>query len=408
MNKAIIHIDGDSFFAACEIALDPKLKGRPVVTGQERGIATAMSKEAKALGIHRGMPVYQIRKLYPQVVIVNSNYHSYGIFAQRMYTIVRRYSDDVEEYSIDECFGLLRQGFEGQADIIKTAGLIKKALQDDLGITFSVGLAPTKVLAKVASKWNKPDGFTVIEPESISNFLKEMEIGKVWGIGPQTSHALQRMGVKTALNFIEKPERWVKAELASPMLATWYELRGKTVYSVHSGPEEDQASIQKTRSFTPPSTDKDFLFSELSKNVESACARARSQKLTPRKIYYFLKTQEFRYHRFEISLVAPTQEPNELLEHIKATFNAVYRPRTLYRSTGVTLGSLVPQLAIQNDLFGEVLEKRSWRGVFKTVDTIDRRYGSRSVVLGSSLKALTRRRDRPERHLDIPYMGEVA
>src|SRR5437868_5508949 len=99
MQRAIVHIDGDGFFASCEIALNPKLKGKPVVTGQERGIATAMSPEAKKLGISRGMPVFKIRQLYPEAIVVNSNYHTYGMFAQRMYDIVRRFTDKVEEYS---------------------------------------------------------------------------------------------------------------------------------------------------------------------------------------------------------------------------------------------------------------------------------------------------------------------
>ena len=108
--RAIIHIDGDSFFASCEIALNPKLKGKPVVTGHERGIASAMSPEAKALGIYRGMPVFQIKQLYPQVVVVASNFQTYGTFAERMYNIVRRYTDAVSEYSIDERIGThLRQ-----------------------------------------------------------------------------------------------------------------------------------------------------------------------------------------------------------------------------------------------------------------------------------------------------------
>src|SRR6185369_6203305 len=102
--STILHIDGDYFFASCEISLNPSLRGKPVVTGQERGIATSMSPEAKALGVHRGMPVFKIRKEFPQVIITTSNYKNYGIFAQRMYDIVRRYSPLVEEYSIDECF----------------------------------------------------------------------------------------------------------------------------------------------------------------------------------------------------------------------------------------------------------------------------------------------------------------
>lgn len=190
MKRAIIHIDGDGFFASCEIALNPKLKGKAVVTGRERGIATAMSQEAKTLGIFRGMPIFKIKKLYPEAVVVESNYHHYGMFAQRMYDIVRRYTDLVEEYSIDECFaditGLEKKGVT-YTDIARS---IKDTLKNELGMTFSLGLGPTKVIAKVASKWNKPDGFSVITSEEIPNFLKDLQVGKVWGIGPQTSLAL--------------------------------------------------------------------------------------------------------------------------------------------------------------------------------------------------------------------------
>src|SRR3954470_12144212 len=143
MAKIILHLDGDGFFASCEVALNPKLKGLPVVTGQERGIATAMTPEAKALGIHRGMPVFQIRKLYPEAIVVQSNYHNYGIFAQRMYDIVRRFTDRVEEYSIDECFaditGLERHERGQEVTYEQIARSIKDTLYRELGMTFSVG-----------------------------------------------------------------------------------------------------------------------------------------------------------------------------------------------------------------------------------------------------------------------------
>lgn len=407
MRRAIVHVDGDGFFASCEIALNPKLKGLPVVTGQERGIATAMSPEAKRLGIHRGMPVYQIRKLYPEAVIVNSNYHHYGMFAQRMYDIVRRFTDRVEEYSIDECFaditGLDRAGVT-YADIARS---IKETLNRELGMTFSIGLAPTKVIAKVASKWNKPDGFTVIEPKEIPEFLKDLQVGKVWGIGPATSLDLLRHGIKTALELVQRPEHWVRESLNRHHLETWHELRGTPVYRVHSGEEEDQKSIQATRTFTPPSMDEQLLLSELSRNVEHAAMKARSHGLMARRIYYFLKTQEFRYHRMEIPLTAALQAPNQIFDEIMKTFDAVYQSGTLYRTTGVTLAGLVPEGLSQSDLFGEVVKKQKWNEVFNVVDTIDKKYGTHTVTLASSLGANTKRRQRPGKHLIIPTMGET-
>lgn len=406
-NRAIVHVDGDGFFASCEIALNPKLKGLPVVTGQERGIATAMSPEAKKLGITRGMPVYQIRRLYPEAVIVNSNYQHYGIFAQRMYDIVRRFTDRVEEYSIDECFAditeLERPGISYE-DIARS---IKMALQTELGMTFSLGLGPTKVIAKVASKWNKPDGFTIIEPEDIADFLHDLQIGKVWGIGPATSSEMQRHGIRTALDFAMRSREWVEASLSRPYVETWHELRGVSVYRVHSEPADIQKSVQATRTFTPPSTDRKFILSELSRNVEHAMSKVRGQGLVARRIFYFLKTQEFRYHRFEIPLINPVQTPNTIMEEILKTFDAVYRFDTEYRATGVTLSGLIPENVVQNDFFGEGVKKQRWNDVFNVVDTIDRRYGSQTVTLASSLRSNTHRKHTPHKHLIIPTMGET-
>ncbi|MCZ6875870.1 MAG: DNA polymerase IV, partial [bacterium] len=148
--RAIIHIDADAFFAACEQARDPRLKGKPVVTGRERGIASAVSYEAKALGIKRGMRIQEIRDICPDIIHLPSDYETYSLYSVRMFSIVRRHTTQVEEYSIDECFaeitGLRRPRRMSYEAI---AAHIKQDLERSLGITFSVGLAPSKVLAKI-------------------------------------------------------------------------------------------------------------------------------------------------------------------------------------------------------------------------------------------------------------------
>lgn len=402
MNSAILHVDGDSFFASCEVSLDHTLRGRPVVTGQERDIATAMSKEAKRLGVSRGMPIFQVRKNFPEVVVVNSNYHTYGIFAERMYNIVRRYSDEVEEYSIDECFARISGNVE------EVARRIKQDLQRELGMTFSIGVAPTKVLAKVASKWRKPDGFTILEQVDIPDFLRELLVGQVWGIGPAQSQHLYSQGIRTALELTEKPLEWINATQHKHIRELWHELRGQPVYRVHAEQDDAQASIQQTRTFSPPTSDKQKIFSELAYNVEGACQKARLRGLVPERVYYFLKTQEFRYQRAEIPLAVPTASPHAILDDIEATFEAIYRPGVEYRATGVTLSDLRPADLGQNDLFGEVVKNERWDEIYKLADLIDRRYGSHTLRLASSSRARQRRGARPSRFLKIPYIGETG
>src|SRR3989344_488815 len=172
-------MDGDAFFVACEVAKNPKLRGLPVVTGEERGIASALSYEAKALGLKRGDPIFRIKKNYPTVLVLPGDYKSYAEYSRKMFDIVRRYADDVEEYSIDECFaeltGLDRPLYMTYLEI---AERIKKEVNEELGLSVSIGLGPSKVLAKVASKWQKPNGLTEILKNTALAFLPPVTLPK--------------------------------------------------------------------------------------------------------------------------------------------------------------------------------------------------------------------------------------
>lgn len=416
MQKSILHLDGDSFFVSCETSLDPSLRDLPVVTGQERGIATAMSKEAKTLGIHRGMPVFRIKKDYPQVIILPGNYDLYATFAQRMYDIVRRYTDRVEEYSIDECFADLT-GLESlhKLPVEEIARRIKKDLHAELSMTFSLGLGPTKVLAKVASKTQKPDGFTILNSDSIHEFLTNLSVGSIWGIGPQTARYLRTHGVRTALEYIEKNKEWIEAHMAKPHRAIWHELRGTPVFNIHSDNDEANKSISRTRTFNPATLDKEFLFSQLSKNAEEACAKMRRMRLASRHVFCFLKTQEFRYHRFEIPFTTAISTPQELLREIRNGFSKIYKRSIPYRSTGVTLSELIPENQVQKDLFGYQHASDKWNNVYRAVDDLEDKFGQKQIFLGSSKKALEHQRSKEPKNrrnyflhgIRIPYLGEV-
>ena len=182
-----------------------------MVTGKERGIAASMSYEAKARGVTRGMRIADIRKVCPEAVILPSDYETYSLLSKRFFAIVRRYTPDVEEYSIDECFadltGLRRPL---RMSYFEIAARIKKELDAELGFTFSVGLAPNKVVAKIASKWAKPSGLTAIPGRELHRYLAKLPVEKVWGIGPNTTAFLQKHGIRTALEFAQRRGAWVQ------------------------------------------------------------------------------------------------------------------------------------------------------------------------------------------------------
>lgn len=424
--QAVIHVDGDCFFASCEVARRPELRGRPVVTGLERGIVSSLTYEAKARGIKRPMPLWEVRKICPEVVCLPSDYETYSLYSLRMFNIVKRFTEAVEEYSIDECFaditGMqrpLHMSYE------KIAAQIKTELDRELGFTFSVGLAPTKVLAKVGSKWEKPSGLTVIPGHDIEKYLEKLDVDKIWGIGPQTSAYLHKMGVRTALEFTQKDLGWVKINLTKPHLEIWQELRGEMVYPVDTEKKNSYQSISKTKTFTPPSRDREYVFSQLSKNVENACIKLRRHDLAAKKVFFFLKTQDFRYCGLEIKLVRGTDSPLEIIRIIDEHYGAVFAPHESYRATGVILLDINENGSRQADIFGEVARAEKISRIFASADGLSKRYGKHSLFLGSSFQAMNQaqhtgdRKETTERgrnlfrgetarkRLGIPYLGEV-
>lgn len=394
--RAIVHIDGDAFFASCEVAKDPSLRGKAVVTGKERGIVSSMTYEAKRLGVRRSMPLHEIARKFPDAVILPSDYETYSLYSRRMYEIVRRYTPAVEEYSIDECFadltGLRRLHRASYAEI---AARIKREMERDLGMTFSLGLSCTKTLAKIGSKWKKPDGLTVIPLPESRVFLEKTPVESVWGIGPQTAAHVQKFGVKSAYDFAERSEEWV-GRFSKPVRDSWSELRGSVALELDVDGRETYQSISKTKTFTPPSREREVIFSELSKNIENACIKARRWGLATPEIFFFLKTQDFSYHGCGITLSHPSSVPGDLVRAVKEEFPSVFQPGTLYRATGVTLLKLSDAPA-QLDLFGAVLKSEALRAVYESVDAISRAYGKHAVFLASSLRALDRRLEDGER-----------
>ncbi len=383
--KTILHMDGDAFFVGVEMAKNPKLKGKAVVTGEERGIVSALSYEAKAIGITRGMPIFRVKRDFPQVIILPGDYEAYGRYSQMMFDIVRRYADEVEEYSIDECFADLT-GLEGPLKMtyLQIAERIKKEINDELHLSVSIGLAPNKVLAKVASKWIKPNGLTVIHLDNVSDFLRQTPIEKIWGIGSRTSEFLQKRGIKIAWDFINQDLIWLKNNLSKPYEILWRELKGEYLMKIDSAPKTVYSSIQKTHTFHPATNDKIFLLSQLSQHLEEACAKARYYKLAPKEISFLLKDQDFKYLVKIIKLSTPTNAPEILISLAEKWLKEITLSRTLYRTAGVILQGLVSSSVSQGELFGGSEKAYKFETVHRQIDELENKFGKKIIRLGSS------------------------
>ncbi len=388
-DKVLLHMDGDAFFVGVEVAKNSNLKGKPVVTGQERGIVSALSYEAKALGIIRGMPIFKVKKLFPSVIIMSGDYKSYATYSSKMFDIVRRYADDVEEYSIDECFADLT-GLEPllKMSYLEIAQRIKKEINDELGLSVTIGMAPTKVLAKVASKWVKPNGLTVITKDTKREFLSKMSVDKIWGIGPRSAKKMIERGIITAEDFINKDIVWVRENFYKPYEAIWRELHGEMVMKINTETKDEYDSIQKTRTFHPSTNDKVFLLSQFSKNIEEACRKARHYDLTPKKLSLFLKDKDFNYTVSNVTLDVPTNTPEVLISIASGELDRMWKKGTLYRTTGVTLQELALHYKAQGNLFGNGDKADKFEAIHKELDYLESKLGKKLVHLGSTHNAL--------------------
>ncbi|PKN18922.1 MAG: DNA polymerase IV [Deltaproteobacteria bacterium HGW-Deltaproteobacteria-6] len=383
--RAIAHIDGDAFFTSCEEAIHPELRGKPLITGGERGIVACASYAAKRMGVKRGVPLHEARKICPKLIILPSDYETYSLFSRRMFDIMRRFTPDVEEYSIDEAFSDLTGMRRALRSTYEEIALnMKKTIERDLGITVSVGLSITKVLAKVASKHQKPAGMTVIKGRDIAFYLRNLPVGKIWGIGNATTSYLAKLGVHHALEFAKLPEETVLNKFTKPGVEIWRELRGESVYPVTAEEKSSYASISKTKTFAPPTSNAEYLFAHLMRNMESACIKARRYSLAPHKIVVYLKKNNFESSGSEAKLSRPCACPAEFCGIVRELFDACYRPQDIYRATGVILLDLKPDANTQYTLFDDPLQAEKIKDIYKAADELGQKFGKHTLHLGSS------------------------
>ncbi len=415
MHEWVLHIDGDGFFAYCEIARSPHLKGKPVVVGEDRGIACAMTSEAKALGITRGMPMFKIRSEYPQVVILSSHFELYEQYAEKLFSILTASADVVERYSIDECFALVRFPITLDKQAITTwLEQLKTRVQQSIGITYSFGIARTKVLAKIASKYQKPDGCTVIMPDDEEALLQNTTIESVWGIGRQLSKRFQSFRVRSAYEFAQWTEAAVTNAFALPIQQLWHELNGRSIMSV-SPHTALPKSLQSTKSFAH-STEQSFVIGELLQNLDIAFTRMRTHNLMTNTVSMYLKSHDYQYYSFDITIPYYTDNPLAIVNAVAAQVEKIWNKSVKYRSTGVTVCNLHPKGMIQTDLFG-LQESMSDARLMQAVDSIRKRHGHFSIGTLSTMPSTVQRRTKAAHlastasyiaGLPLPYLGEVS
>ncbi|HMP89937.1 MAG TPA: DNA polymerase IV [Kiritimatiellia bacterium] len=410
--RAIVHLDGDAFFAAVEQAVHPEWRGLPLVTGKERGIIACASYEAKALGIKRGVALHEARKMCRDLIVLPSDYETYCLYSKRMFNIMRRYTPVVEESSIDEGFADLtglRRVF--RTSYVEIARQMKQAIQTELDITVSLGVGLSKSIAKLASKHHKPNGLTAIAGHRIHEFLQRIPIEEVWGFGPNISAFLRKQGIITAFDFTSMSEAWAAKKLGKIGREIWGELRGNAIYPIVTEEKNDYATIGKCKTFTAPSSDREFVYAKLVRNVESAFIKVRRHRLRARLIYVALRRKDYSQRGVEADLTRPTSSPREVAPLVRVMFDRLYEAGAEYRTTMVVLGRLEEDRIDQFELFEDRVRIDQMREASRAIDDVAEDFGKHAVALGTGLHLddhrITDRDEKPLRKNKL-IAGETA
>lgn len=352
----------------------------------------------------------EIKKICPGVIIVNSDYETYALYSKRMFAIIRRFNPEVEEYSIDEGFvDITEARMNSCVNYQEVARAIKRTIQTELNITVSVGLAPTKVLAKLASQFNKPNGYACINLKDLPDYLKDFSIDKIWGVGKNTATYMRGLDIFTAYDFATRPREFINHYFDKPQQEIWNELNGRMTYPVISEQKTSYASISKTGTFSPTTADKETVYAELIKNIEAACAKTRRYELAPKRISIFIKDDNFQFHGIDAVLNRISNYPIDIIPQVRKLFEQIYSPRLKYRATGAVLSDLQEAGKIQGSLFDSPLALERVRRVYEAIDKLAAKFNPQTVHVAASLKAKNRQAagEWPVKKLNIPMVSAV-
>ena len=387
--KYIALIDCDSFFVSCERKLNPELTGVPVaVVSGERGCVISRSKEAKMLGLPMGLPLFQAVQRVPECIYISANHYAYTKISKQVMNILKDFSPNVEVYSIDEAFvdftGLTKLY---KKNYFKLARELQKRIADEVDIPVTIGISRSKTLAKLASDKAKNTSarIAVIGKCGIHHLLEFTEIQEVWGIGRKLGVRLRGLGVRTALDFINKDDKWVKSKFGKNGLTSKAELSGVMVSPI-SNEVELPKSISDTKSFLEFSSDLQFLKNELSIHIHESCARLRKIDCKCATIGVLLKTKDFRTLYSKVQLDIPTDFEFEISRAAFPLLTEMFNSREVYRSVGIVLEDFKEKAEEQLTLFSNNEKKEQNEKLGQSLDKLEKKFGRNIVRTGFTNK----------------------
>ena len=376
-------IDCNSFYASCEKIFRPDLKHRPVVVlSNNDGCVIARSPEAKKMGVSMTQPWYQVKNQYLSKggVVFSSNYELYADMSNRVMNVLSDLCPEIDIYSIDEAFLDLRT-FKKNIDLVNFAYDCKKRIKDWIGVPVSIGIAPTKTLAKLANKVAKDDprfdGVVILsEPKVIAHFLKSMPIEKIWGIGKKLTTRLENIDIRTAYDLSQIDPRLVGDNFNVVLERTVRELKGQSCITLHDF-MEPKKQIMVSRSFGRSIRSKSILSEAVSFHASRAAEKLRHEKQKCRLITAFIRSNRFNsrvrqiYAAKSFELVHPTDDTRIIIKNANRILDQIFADGYQYAKAGVLLSDFTDRYGYQMSLFDKKRDEKMASKLMQTVDYIN-------------------------------------
>ena len=384
--------DCNNFFASCERVFRPDLQGKPVIVlSNNDGCAIARSNEAKALGIKMGDPLFKIREIVEKhkVAVFSGNMALYGDMSQRVRWVLEEFAPSVEVYSIDECFLDLRG--VTNIDFDAYAKKISAQCWKMTSIPVSVGIAPTKTLAKIASKLCKQypklrGGCYMHRPQDIEKVLRKYPIEDVWGIGRRSAPKLKAMGINTAYDYTQLPEGVIRNMSGITGVRTWKELQGIPCIEFEDGFEAKQ-SICVSRSFSSEIYDVKELQEQVANLASTMAEKLRKQGSATSEVVVFAYTNRFKesapqtYANALVSFVTPTSDQRTIVTKAVEATRAAFKDGYGYKKAGVIATKIVSEKHIMHSLFEDTEAIEREHKITSALDAINSTFGKGTIKL---------------------------
>ncbi len=402
MERKILHIDMDAFFAAVEQHDNPRFQGKPVIVGADprgRGVVSTCSYEARKYGVHSAQPIKEAYRLCPQGIFLPVRGARYAEVSRSIMQLLSAYTPLIEPLSLDEAFLDLTasQKMFGPAESIGKR--IVKEIQNQTGLSASVGIAPNKFLAKLASDLRKPHGFVVITPENVNDILENLSVEKLWGVGPKTAEVLHGMGIKTIGMLRQMNPQALEDSLGEIGLQLFQLAYGRDERQV--SPSEPIKSVGHEITFQVDTEDNSFLAGVLLWLCDQVARRLRQNSLKGRVITIKLRDCNFKTLTKRITLEDPTDFEETIYQEALKLFQMIPRTGMKIRLIGVSVSDFENKSSMQLGLFDSETQTAPSKDLSKlhhALDQLKDRFGEKIITKGTILQIKTRVGEKRDPH----------